>query len=113
MSAADEARAETEREALVEILRGARNPDGRVVLRYESAADAILAAGYRKAEITDEMVERMARTLFARTTEAGRGWTWPINGDWGRQRDLKDARKALRRVLGFTPVEQTEQRAAR
>ena len=52
-------------------------------------------------EVTDDMVERMARVLFSRTTEARNGWTWPINGDWGRQRDMDDARRVLGRVLGL------------
>lgn len=50
--------------------------------------------------ITDEVVERMARALYARTQEARAGFTWPINGDWGRRRDLVDARKLLHYILG-------------
>ena len=37
-----------EREALIGIMREARNPDGHAVLRYEDAADAILSAGFRR-----------------------------------------------------------------
>ena len=53
----------------------------------------------RKVEITDEVVERMARMLFAQTTEARSGFTWPINGDWDRKRDMERARKVLEYVL--------------
>ena len=59
---------------------------------------------------TDEaMVERMARILFAQTAEARNGWTWPINGEWGRARDMERAEKALRFVLGVPePIDNEE-----
>ena len=48
----------------------------------------------------EAMVERMARMLFAQTTEARSGFTWPINGEWGRERDMERARRVLAYVLG-------------
>lgn len=50
-------------------------------------------------EPTDEQVERMARSTHSRTHEGRNGFSWPINGDWGRQRDLKDARRSLTYIL--------------
>jgi hypothetical protein len=60
--------------------------------------------------ITDEMVERMARMIFAQSTEARSGFTWPINGDWGRQRDLERARTILEYVLPGPKQERTDTR---
>ena len=42
-------------------------------------------------ELTDEMVEGMARMLFMHSREGRDGFTWPLNGDWGRDRDLEAA----------------------
>lgn len=52
------------------------------------------------AAMNEAMVERMARMLFAQSTEARSGFTWPINGDWGRARDMERAETALAFVLG-------------
>jgi hypothetical protein len=51
-------------------------------------------------EVTDDMVERLARALFARTKEGRDGFSWPLNGDHDRQRDMEMARNLLVRVLG-------------
>lgn len=52
-------------------------------------------------EITDQMVEGMARMLHSRSAEGRSGFSWPVNGDWGRQRDLESAHRALTYVLTF------------
>lgn len=49
---------------------------------------------------SDEQVERTARMLFARTKEGRDGFTWPVDGDWGRQRDLDSARRFLVHAVG-------------
>ena len=54
-------------------------------------------------EFTYERVERTARMLFARTHEGRNGFSWPLNGEIDRQRDLKDARAFLTRALGRAP----------
>jgi hypothetical protein len=48
----------------------------------------------------EEMVERLARVLFMRTKEGRDGWTWPVNGESGRKRDMDDARRVLPYILG-------------
>jgi hypothetical protein len=55
---------DTDRQLLINVMRQARNPGGEVVLRYENAADAILAAGFSRSQpvqVTDEMVEKAAK----------------------------------------------------
>ena len=51
------------------------------------------------AEADEAMVERMARILFAQTTEARSGFTWPLNGERDRARDMERAEMALKFVL--------------
>lgn len=53
-----------------------------------------------KIQITDAMVERMARSQHARTKEGRDGWSWPINGEWGKTRSLEAARRSLEYVIG-------------
>lgn len=50
-------------------------------------------------EFTDEQVERMARMFHARSKEGRDGFQWPVNGDWGRKRDMDNARRALEYVF--------------
>lgn len=51
--------------------------------------------------ITDEMAEGMARMLHAQSAEGRSGFSWPVNGEWGRQRDLEAARIVLNYVFTF------------
>lgn len=60
-------------------------------------------------EITDEMVERLARAFFAQSKEGRDGFTWPLNGEVFRERDMAQARRTLEYVLtgawpGETPA---------
>lgn len=50
-------------------------------------------------EPTDEQVERMARSIHSRSAEGRSGFSWPVNGEWGRERDLKYARQSLTYIL--------------
>lgn len=52
---------------------------------------------------TTEQAERTARMLFARTTEGRNGFTWPLNGERDRERDLRDARQFLIAAIGPKP----------
>lgn len=62
---------------------------------------ALEAAVSTPQDITDAMAEGMARMMFTQTTEGRNGFTWPLNGEWDRERDLERARTALRYVLTF------------
>jgi hypothetical protein len=82
----------------------ARTPVGADVARSVADIRTIIAAVRTpqpvQVEVTDDMVERLARALFARSKEGRDGFTWPLNGDHDRQRNMNDARKLLVRVLG-------------
>lgn len=73
-------------------------------------ANVILAAGRAsmvETVTTDEVVERLARTFFARSHEGRNGFSWPLNpGD--RERDLRMARDALYRILGVARPDREE-----
>lgn len=47
---------DAEREALIDVMRNAPT-HGNVVVRYDEAADAILAAGFRRTEVPEPSVE--------------------------------------------------------
>ena len=50
-------------------------------------------------EVPDAAVEIVARAFFSQTRESSSGFHWPINGQWGRDRDMERARNVLVRAL--------------
>lgn len=58
-------------------------------------------AELRKSIAADpEVQERLARAFFARSQEGRNGFSWPLNGDRDRARDLENAGRVLHRILG-------------
>lgn len=63
---------------------------------------ATRTAALEEAAVPDAAVEIVARAFFSQTREASSGFTWPINGQWGRDRDMERARNVLVRALAAT-----------
>lgn len=60
-------------------------------------------AGQNDETEREAIIERTARALFARTKEGRDHFTWPLNGERDRQRDLADAERFLTHVFGGNP----------